>query len=148
MSRNQRLAIAALGTAVVLVLGCLGYLLSVVAGGFSIQVSPPVLDSESPAHTYTYEAPSKRAALAEIDLARRYVTDIFVPGDEYATVAFRTLISVRLRQAREYVESGSYADALERLYLVEHDARDPTALGGDMIAEHSHEAIRLIQSLR
>jgi hypothetical protein len=146
MSRNQGLVIAILGTAVVLVLGCLGYLLLGVSGGFPAQVSPPVLDSETPA--YTYEAPSKRAALEEIDLARRHVTDIFVPGDEYATVAFRTLISVRLRQAREYVESGSYADALERLYLVEHDARDPTALGGDMIAEHSHEAIRLIQSLR
>ena len=145
MSRNQSIVIAVLGTAVVLVMGCLGYLLTDL-GGFAIQTSPPVQDTDRPTHTY--EEPSKRAALRHIDLARQYVNDIFVPGDEFATGVFRTLIKTRLRQAREYLESNDYANALERLYLVEHDARDPTALGGDTIAEHCQEAIRLIQSLR
>lgn len=141
MPRNQRLVVVTLGTAIVL---ALGYLF--LPGKLWIQESTPVPSRETPVGAY--EAPSKRAALEEIDLARRHVTDIFVPGDEFATGVFRTLISTRLRQAREYVESGSYAEALERLYLVEHDARDPTTLGGNMIAEHSQEAIRLVQSLR
>ena len=87
-------------------------------------------------------------ALREIDWARQYVDDIFVPGDEFATGVFRTMIRTRLRQAREYVESDEYASALERLYLAEHDARDPSALGGEAIAEHCQEAIRIVRALR
>jgi predicted lipoprotein len=145
VSRNQCIVVAALAAAAVLVMAGLAYLLLDLSG-FSILAVPTMQDGRAPTHAG--EQLSKLEALRQIDLARQYVDDIFVPGDEFATGVFRTMIGTRLRQAREYVESDDYTNALERLYLAEHDARDPSALGGEAIAEHCQEAIRIVRALR
>lgn len=89
----------------------------------------------------------KELALKRIDEALERVTDISVPGDDFMTNVLRVSIETRLKQARDYVEAGHHADAIERLRLVERDAEDPTAVGGDQIALRCRVAIRLIRSI-
>ena len=90
----------------------------------------------------------KQVALKRIDEALEHVNDISVPGDDFMTNVFRVGMEARLKQARDYLEAGRYGDAIERLRLVENDAEDPTAVGGNQIALRCRVAIRLIESIR
>ena len=94
------------------------------------------------------EEDPKQSALRHIGVALEHVTDISVPGDDFMTRVFRVTIETRLKQAQEYLKDDDYANAIERLELVEHDARDPIAVGGGRIAENCQAAIRLIKSIR
>ena len=94
------------------------------------------------------EKDPKQSALKHIEVALEHVDDISVPGDAFMTNTFRIVIQTRLRQAREYLETDDYANAVERLELVRSDALDPIATGGGTVADRCRWAIDLIQSLR